>query len=310
MGKFLKRRWVRVTIAISIAVVVLICGFLGGLLVPRPAASPISPLPPARYLVTVKQDIAYGPLGDQGEKLDVCTPTNLPGAHPGLVLIHGGGWFSGDKHDFLDLCRYFASQGIVSATINYRLGPTHQWPAQINDAQLAVRWLRTHASDYALDPERLCAFGGSAGAHLAAYLGAMHTIHPGDQASELTSQPPDVSCVVDWAGPVDLAKLPETDTKKQAFSALFGPIADPAAVHDASPLFLISAKSAPTLIIQGTKDPLVAPDQAHMLKEALENVGVYVEEQDFEGTHDISSIDATQQLALLTRSLIFLLIYG
>ena len=69
----------------------------------------------------------------------------MSGPFPAVVLIHGGGWRSGDKRDYADQCRELASRGFVAATINYRLSQVAVWPAQLVDAQLAVRWLRGSA---------------------------------------------------------------------------------------------------------------------------------------------------------------------
>ena len=110
------------------------------------------------YQVTFRPDVAYGRLSQ--EILDLCIPTGLPTPRPGLVLIHTGGWFTGDKRETFDqeqdnlqsTCMGLASQGFLVASINYRLTPGATWPAQLVDAQLAVRWLRAHAGTFGLDP--------------------------------------------------------------------------------------------------------------------------------------------------------------
>ncbi|HST87699.1 MAG TPA: alpha/beta hydrolase, partial [Ktedonobacterales bacterium] len=124
-----------------------------------------------RYAVEVRRDVAYGPLPE--ERLDLCRPVGAAGARPGVLLIHGGGWRSGGRGQFAAECALLASRGFVAATIDYRLAPRNRWPAQLVDAQLAVRYLRAQRAALGLDAGRLCAWGESAGGHLAAFLGVL-----------------------------------------------------------------------------------------------------------------------------------------
>src|SRR5690242_11821610 len=101
--------------------------------------------PTPHYASTERSDIAYGSLPT--EKLDLCQPQGAKGTRPGIVLLHGGEWTQGDKKDMASLCQYLAQHGYVVANVNYRLAQksvaSSQWPAQLVDAQLAVRWLRS-----------------------------------------------------------------------------------------------------------------------------------------------------------------------
>src|SRR5262249_33053417 len=172
---------------------------------PQAATSGARPvLPPASYAADLRRDVAYGLRA--AEALDLCLPAHATTPRPGVLLIHGGGWQDGDKELYSAICQVLAQHGFVAATMNYRLAPAHTWPAQLVDAQLAVRWLRHSARDLMLDPTRLCAFGDSAGAHLSLFLGSLRTIHPGDEAGRYVDQSPQVSCVVDAFGPVDLTQ--------------------------------------------------------------------------------------------------------
>lgn len=262
--------------------------------------------------VGVQHDVAYGPLPD--EKLDLCEPKSTAGTHPGVILIHGGGWHSGDKSGFEPVCTYLAGQGFVATTINYRLGPAHHWPAQVVDAQLAVRWMRAHAASLDLDPTRLCSYGSSAGAHLAVFLGVLHTIHAGDEANLYTDHSPAATCVVDEFGPVDLADLngsnaTPTPAQQQALSALFGsatPQSDPAIYRDASPIIDVSAQSAPTLIVQGTQDTTVPPAQSQELQSALQRAGVSVQYLAYPGGHGFSGLSTEQVRAITLQTVQYL----
>ncbi|HVU70125.1 MAG TPA: alpha/beta hydrolase [Ktedonobacteraceae bacterium] len=266
-----------------------------------------APVPPDRYQSVVQFNLAYGPL--PGERLDLCTPWHAPGVHPGVLLIHGGGWQSGDKSFFLAMCKKLATQGFVAATINYRLAPRFTWPAQLVDAQLAVRWLRAHAQQAGLDPRRLCAWGQSAGGHLAVFLGTLATIHPGDEAHLLADQSPAVSCVVDAFGPIDLT-APLGVTARPLVLHLFGGVTlreNRALYRDASPIFAVSSHSAPTLILQGTRDTLVLPGQSRELQAALQDHHVLVDYRSYNGSHSYAGLSPQRVSALQAQVIAFLI---
>jgi acetyl esterase/lipase len=267
-------------------------------------------LPHPRYAIATQQDVAYGPL--PAEKLDLCLPEKAAGVRPGVILVHGGAWTGGDKATLSGPCHLLAQQGFVAATVNYRLGvnavASTQWPTQLVDVQLAVRWLRFQAPGLNLDPQRIGAWGSSAGGHLAVFLGSLKTIRPGDQAQLLANESPAVSPVVDEFGPVDL-----TDDKDAAlngsFLTLFGASyqQNPAAYRDASPIFSLNSQSAPTLIIQGTQDGLVPPAQSIELQQALEKNRVPVQYISYNAGHGFHGLTKAQQLAIVAQEVNYLI---
>jgi len=105
------------------------------------------------------------------QKLDVYSPANLTGKAPVLIHIHGGGWRLGDKKMTDDHGEYFASQGIVFVTLNYRLSPKYKHPAHIEDCAAGVAWVIKNLDKLNGDKNRIYLSGHSAGAHLAALLG-------------------------------------------------------------------------------------------------------------------------------------------
>lgn len=123
--------------------------------------------------VTVKTNLPYRD-GHKRWVLDLAMPTK-PGNDPlpGLVFVHGGGWRNGDKRTskFLDPALKYAAKGYVCITVNYRLTNSAPFPACVEDVKNAVRWFRAHAEKYHLDPDRIGAYGNSAGAHLVSMLG-------------------------------------------------------------------------------------------------------------------------------------------
>jgi len=133
--------------------------------------NPIRNVPPG---VRVVADIAYREGQSKAWRLDLAMPKE-PGDEPlpAIVFVHGGGWRSGDKRaaNFLGPALEFAAKGYVCVTVNYRLIQEAPMPACIEDVKCAMRWLRAHAKEYGVDPERIGAYGNSAGAHLVAMLG-------------------------------------------------------------------------------------------------------------------------------------------
>lgn len=277
--------------------------------------SPPATLPPPRYQMSEHSNIAYGP--QPAEKLDLCKPLGAPVPRPGILLIHSGGWITvSDTKDlpfYQTLCADLAKEGFIVANVNYRLAsalPNGQvvakdmWPAQLVDVQLAVRWMRTQARQIGLDPTRICAQGYSAGAQLAVFLGSLASNHPGDEASLLSNQSPKVSCVVDFYGPIDLTKVSYPD----AYYALFGAsnLYNTTVLRNASPVFDVSSQSAPTLIIEGTKDSVVPPSQAMELDQALQRHHVSAQYFSYNGGHTLKGLTQQQITSIEAQTDAFL----
>ena len=129
--------------------------------------------------------------------------TGMP--RPRRCFFHPGGMADGDRTWMDDAAQGLVTAGYVAFTIDYRLfggGTRNSWPAQLDDAQRAVRWVRTNAATYGVDPERIAAFGHSSGAQLAAFLGTRDTRDDADPTlADVSSR---VACVVDLAGTMDL----------------------------------------------------------------------------------------------------------
>ncbi|HLJ81335.1 MAG TPA: alpha/beta hydrolase [Ktedonobacterales bacterium] len=282
--------WLRALLfMLTIAVTLAACAIFPAARQPAPATTPsptpLTTLPPARYGATTRTNVAYGPLAQ--ETLDLCQPAGASGPRPGVVLIHPGGFSAGGASDLDPICSYLASEGFIAASINYRLAPASPWPAELVDAQLAVRWLRSQATALSLDPHRLCSFGLSAGALLAVFLGELTNIHPGDEAALLTGESPQTTCIVDDFGPVDIPQILSNPADQQTAQSLLGgtPQTQKAVEHDASPIFFVSSATAPTLIVQGTRDVLVPPSQSDELRRALEQHHVPVQYISYDGGH-------------------------
>jgi len=115
-------------------------------------------------------NLIYARYGDREMALDLYRPKTAGPPRPAIVCIHGGGWFKGERSSMTNLAMAFASRGYVAVTISYRLSGEAKFPAAIQDAKAAVRWLRAEAKTYGIDPEKIGVAGLSAGGHLAALL--------------------------------------------------------------------------------------------------------------------------------------------
>jgi acetyl esterase/lipase len=230
--------------------------------------------------VKVEKDVVYGTVDTNKLLLDAYTPDDAAAKHPGIVLIHGGGFIGGDKAFYAPMAKHLAAKGYAVFSINYRLAPKYRYPAAVDDAQRAVRWLRAHADAYHLDPDHLGALGDSAGGYLVTMLGTRETRDNSD--AELSKFSSKVQCVVDLYGPADFTMpASASGVNPQGIFLLtqfFGKTPDQAAdlYKDGSPIIYVAKDSAPFLIVHGTADPLVPLDQSVRLHDALKMAGVPV----------------------------------
>lgn len=228
------------------------------------------------------ENVVYGSVGGVELHLDIYQPRSKGAGSlsPAVILIHGGGWTSLDKSTMTGMGKFLARSGFVAFSVDYRLfdgSSKNRWPAQLDDVQRAVRWIRANASRYGVDPERIGAFGHSAGAHIAALLGLEDTRDNSDPA--LARYSSRVQAVVDVSGPTDFTKV--TDPEQNAFvEKLLGAAyaKHPEVWQDASPVFHVSksqaSKDAPFLILHGTRDENVPIAQAQELFNKLQEAGV------------------------------------
>jgi len=158
--------------------------------------SPIGGLPPdtsARVDVPGATRHVYKVASGWELNLYVFTPEDAgPGdLRPGAVFFFGGGWNGGNPSQFVPHCRYLAERGMIAAVADYRVRSRQNTPptACVRDGRSAVRWLRAHADELGLDPERLAAGGGSAGGHVAAATGMLDGIRPPDEDPSISSKP-------------------------------------------------------------------------------------------------------------------------
>ncbi|GAA5504730.1 alpha/beta hydrolase [Novipirellula caenicola] len=207
--------------------------------------------------------LVYKSVGDTKLKLHVFEPADhkATDSRPVAVFFFGGGWVGGSPSQFYPHCEYLASRGIVAIAAEYRVKSKHNTTPKecVKDGKSAIRWVRSHASELGIDPNKVIAGGGSAGGHVAA---ATATTEAFNEAGEDTS----VSCVPNAL-------------------VLFNPVFDNGPVggwshskvkeywQDISPAHNISATTPPTIVLLGTKDKLIPVETAERYKKNMEANG-------------------------------------
>ncbi len=226
--------------------------------------------------VLFERDIVYGKGAVEDLKLNLARPKAADGARPCVVVIHGGGWAAGSKEGHNSQTWDLVKRGYVSATVGYRFAPKHLFPAQVEDVKCAVRYLRANAEKYGIDPQRIGAVGFSAGAHLSMMLGTMGKEDGLEGEGGNPEQPSQVNAVVAFFGPTDFVNLEFPDASRPIVEKWIGGTKKdkPEEYRKASPIVYVNKGDAPTLLIQGTKDPLVPHAQATAMVEAMTAAGV------------------------------------
>lgn len=226
--------------------------------------------------VVVTSDIPYRPGESKSWVLDIAEPVNFggEGLRPAIVIIHGGGWRAGSKHHpvYRDLLIDYALQGYVTLSVGYRFDQEAAFPACIEDVKCAIRWLKAHAKELRVDPERIGAYGHSAGGHLSLMLG----VSAGN--SELEGDGPwkeyssSVTCAAGGAPPTEIGRP-----------------SSPWSQHpEWWPIGYFTATSSPLLICQGTEDPVVKVELVDSFVEKMRAAGKEVEYIRIPGGHGVA----------------------
>jgi acetyl esterase/lipase len=224
----------------------------------------------------VDRNVTYCVADNVELKMDVYYPLNQGGPAPVAVYVHGGGWTSGDKSSgagVRDIPELIA-RGYVVAAINYRLAPQYKFPAQIQDCKCAIRFLRANADKYGIDPDKIGAWGGSAGGHLVSLLGLTDANAGFEGAGGYADQSSRVQAVVDMFGPTDLTVL-FNGASPRTLEQVFGTTDRTSeAIKRASPVTWVSNDDPPFLILHGELDELVPPSQSQLLYDRLIAAGL------------------------------------
>jgi pectinesterase len=223
-----------------------------------PFAKPVvAELPEA---VIAREDIVYTSLGSRELHLDLFKPSSRSsGPYPGVILIHGGGWYSGYRQMEFPMAQRLAAKGYVTATVEYRLSPEAVYPAAVHDVKAAIRWMKGHATEYNIDPAKIALCGCSAGGQLAALVGVTSGLRRLDGQEGDTSFATTVQAIVDIDGILDFTHPAESgkDTSnappsagKRWFGASFKERPD--LWNEASPMNYAGSGTPPILFINSS----------------------------------------------------------
>ncbi len=223
--------------------------------------------------ITVTRDIPYRTGDSDAWKLDLALPQNDgQDLRPALVIVHGGGWAAGSKDVdvYQKMMVNYAQKGYVTINVGYRLTGEAGFPAAIEDVKTAVRWLRAHAKELRVDPDRIGAYGHSAGAHLALML----AMAPESAGLEGDGGWQEYSSMVNVAA----GGSPPTELGRDV------PMADPAWW----PIGYIGGDHPPLFLVQGSDDGIVLPERTRDFVEKMKAAGADIEYLEVEGGHGVA----------------------
>lgn len=231
-----------------------------------------------------KSNIVFTTVDGVSLKLDIYRPDDER-ILPGVVMLYGGGWRTGNKESMKPAAEFIARQGYVVVASQYRLTPAARFPAQLHDAREAVRWLRRHADERQVNSDRIGAVGVSAGGHLALLLGLTNESDIATAAPSAKDAPSGrVQAVVNFFGPTDLTRTNVIPVVDGMMTDLVGkPRSQTAAYLAASPVHYIDKSDAPIVTLQGTEDPLVPYEHAMLFDQACNKAGLSHQLQTFKG---------------------------
>ena len=229
----------------------------------------------------IERNVIYGMYSGLALLMDVYHPEQPNGY--GIVFISGSGWTRELGLDATPLTATgqeeiyglpLVAAGYTVFNINHRAAPRFRYPAPVEDAQRAVRYIRHHAEDYGIRADRIGAMGGSSGAHLAGMLGMMDGEGDPADPSPVNRESAKVQTVVARAAPFDL--------RSDAGAPLFGFRGDAGRpgteearlLSEASPITYVTADDPPVLMIHGDADPTVPYERSVDMHAALQAVGV------------------------------------
>ena len=223
--------------------------------------------------------------GDRDLHVDVFRPDDDK-VYPALIMIHGGGWNSGDKSLQVPMAQQIAARGYVTIPVEYRLIPEAVYPAGLHDIKTAVRWARANAAKYGIDPDRIAVSGCSAGAHLATLVGVTNGSKRHEGKGQWKDTSSDVQAVINMDGIAtfvsesNIADARERFEKKGELPVnalwLGGLYEDsPKNWEEASALLWITPKSAPVCFISSGLPRY--SDGRDSLVSIYDSVGIYTE---------------------------------
>jgi acetyl esterase/lipase len=199
------------------------------------------------------------------------------GRRPAVVHFHGGGLVEGEPLEDAEWARSLAEQGYVTFLAGYRLldeaAGENLWPAQLEDAQQVIQWVRAHADEFNVDPERVCASGFSSGGLLSSLVGMTDAASTSSDGGEEASSRAD--CVVTLSGDNDYLVPYAYPAWTRTLEILLGGTVQevPERWEAASPAHNADAETVPFLVIHGNRDTVNPVEMSRNLADALAEAG-------------------------------------
>ena len=221
------------------------------------ASNPTVVYDPEHSCQIIVKELEY----QDGLAVRVYQPEGL-GPFPALLDVHGGVWTNGDRTANEVMNRALAESGIVVAAVDFRQSPYHPYPAQVEDVNLGIRWLKTHATDFNADPETVGGLGGSSGGHTV-LLSAMRPTHPAYSTIKLPGSDADATLkylLLGWpiVAPYERYLYVQREGDDRIIGLSEGYFGNTDAMKEGSPYQILKrgekATLPPTIIVQGTAD--------------------------------------------------------
>ncbi len=226
--------------------------------------------------IIVTSNIPYREGNSKSWLLDVAEPANFgeEGLRPAIVIVHGGGWRAGSKHHpvYRDLLIDYALQGYVTISVGYRFDQEAAFPACIEDVKCAVRWLKAHAKELRVDPNRIGTYGHSAGGHLSLMLGVSSDNQELEGDGPWKEHSSSVACSVGGAPPTEIGN-PHSPWSKHP---------------EWWPIGYIKGGQIPLLLLQGKDDPIVKPNLTKDYVDKMRKAGSNVDYIEIPGHHGVA----------------------
>jgi acetyl esterase/lipase len=237
--------------------------------------------------VLFRSKVVIGKAGERDLTGDVFTAEKVPSKpRPAIVFLHGGSWKFGSPSQFHHHSDYLAKKyGFFAVSVDYRLSGEARFPAALQDAKCAIRWVRSHAKKLNIDPERIAISGGSAGGHLSSIIATTAGVQSYEGNGGHRRFPSHANVAVIFNGEFDMWDLVEKKSLIDAMKQFIGgtPEQMPEKYDELSSIKRIDEQTAPTLLLHGTEDRCVSHEQAVAFFNRLKEVGVHAELEIYEG---------------------------